>query len=289
DQGSPPQRSDTILYVNVIDADDQNPRFYDDRYTAVLPENPTQGTRLVVHPRDIAAYDQDLGINAAIFYTFNTAGVDYRFFDIDRNSGYVTIKRAIPDDELLQPATLVVRATQYDNPDRYALATLSVNRPGTVPREIQFLQKNYLAGVLENAPINSILLSVVTNKPRDKRLRFWLDDPVHPDMFIVNGAGDIILRQPLDYEMEDFYSFLVYVTDGRSNDTAKVNISVLNVNDWDPRFRYPQYEFFVSNPGVSPGDVVGRVEAADGDRGDFITLSLRGPAARLLLPTGYVK
>jgi hypothetical protein len=64
------------------------------------------------------------------------------------------------------------------------------------------------------------------------------------------------------------------------NDTARVNISVLNVNDWEPRFRYPQYEFFISNPGVSPGDIVGRVEAADGDRGDFVTLSLRGPGAR---------
>ncbi|PSN55988.1 hypothetical protein C0J52_02158 [Blattella germanica] len=193
DQGSPPQRSDTILYVNVIDADDQNPRFYDDRYTAQLPDNPTQGARLLVQPRDIAAYDQDLGINAAIFYTFNS--------DIS-----------------------ISTAMRYDNPDRYALATLTVSRPGTIPRELQFLQKNYLAGVLENAPVNSILLT---------------------------------------------------------NDTAKVNISVLNVNDWDPRFRYPQYEFFVSNPGVSAGDVVGRVEAADGDRGDFILLSLRGPGARM--------
>jgi hypothetical protein len=42
DQGSPPQYSETTLYVNVIDADDQNPRFYDDRYTAALPDSPTQ-------------------------------------------------------------------------------------------------------------------------------------------------------------------------------------------------------------------------------------------------------
>ncbi|XP_021935515.1 protocadherin Fat 2 [Zootermopsis nevadensis] len=281
DQGSPPQRSDTVLYVNVIDADDQNPRFYDDRYTAILPDNPLQETRLLIQPREIAAYDQDLGINADIYYSFNSEGTDYRYFDIDRNSGHVTIKRSIPDDDLTQPATLVVRATQYDNQDRYALATLTVSRAGSVPRELQFLQKNYLISVLENAPVNSILLTVVTNKPRDKRLRFWLKDTVHPGMFSVNSAGDIILRQQLDYETEDFYSFLVHVTDGRTNDTAKVNISVLNVNDWDPRFRYPQYEFFVSNPGVSAGDVVGRVEAADGDRGDFITLSLRGPGARM--------
>jgi hypothetical protein len=49
-----------------------------------------------------------------------------------------------------------------------------------------------------------------------QRLRFWLQDAVHPGMFSVNPAGDIILRQQLDYEVEDFYSFLVHVTDGRT-------------------------------------------------------------------------
>jgi hypothetical protein len=39
---------------------------------------------------------------------------------------------------------------------------------------------------------------------------------MHPGMFSVNSAGDVFLRQPLDYEQEDFYSFLVHVTDGRT-------------------------------------------------------------------------
>lgn len=53
------------------------------------------------------------------------------------------------------------------------------------------------------------------------------------------------------------------------------------MNDWDPRFRYPQYDFFVSEAGIEPGAVVGRIEAADGDRGDYVSLELRGPAAVL--------
>jgi hypothetical protein len=44
---------------------------------------------------------------------------------------------------------------------------------------------------------------------------------MHPGMFSVNSAGDVFLRQPLDYELEDFYSFLVHVTDGR---TASLSI-----------------------------------------------------------------
>lgn len=35
-----------------------------------------QGTRLRVQPREIAAYDQDLGINAAIVYSFNSGEYD---------------------------------------------------------------------------------------------------------------------------------------------------------------------------------------------------------------------
>lgn len=45
DQGNPPQYSEALVYVNVIDADDQNPKFFDDRYYATLPDHATQ----VVH------------------------------------------------------------------------------------------------------------------------------------------------------------------------------------------------------------------------------------------------
>lgn len=39
DQGSPPLHNDTTLYVEVLDADDQNPKFNRDAYTAILPED----------------------------------------------------------------------------------------------------------------------------------------------------------------------------------------------------------------------------------------------------------
>lgn len=57
-------------------------------------------------------------------------------------------------------------------------------------------------------------------------------------------------------------------------------IDVLNVNDWDPRFREPHYTFRLPmkalNESYSIPMVIGKIEAADGDVGDKISFNLRG-------------
>lgn len=66
-----------------------------------------------------------------------------------------------------------------------------------------------------------------------------------------------------------------------------VNVTVEDVNEWEPRFRYPHYEFFA---GVDAGqrNLVGRVEAADGDRNDALAYTLSGPDASMftITPSG---
>ncbi|KAF4533030.1 hypothetical protein B566_EDAN000722 [Ephemera danica] len=283
DQGNPPRTSETTLLINVIDADDQNPRFFDDRYMAVLPDRPVQGTELQLHPRNIAAFDQDVGINATILYSFNGATGDYRFFEIGPTTGRVTLRRTVTDDDLQQPATLVVRASQYDNPDRYSLATLGVSRVGSRGAELlTFLQREYQASALESLPVGSVLLTLLTSRPGDKRVRLRVEEPGEKGgNFAVSPTGDVTLLKPLDYELRQKYQFYVHATDGVMNASARVEVRVLNVNDWDPRFRYPQYDFQVGGRKVPiAGTQVGKVEVADGDYGDRIALELRGPAAR---------
>ncbi len=70
-------------------------------------------------------------------------------------------------------------------------------------------------------------------------------------------------------------------TDGRRNDTAHVNITLLNINDWDPRFKYPEYEFFVKAEDAFDGFTVGKLDVHDGDKGDQVMLDVRGPDARV--------
>lgn len=50
DSGSPPLHNDTQLHVQILDADDQNPKFTHEHYTAVLPEDAKEvSTLLSVH------------------------------------------------------------------------------------------------------------------------------------------------------------------------------------------------------------------------------------------------
>ena len=46
----------------------------------------------------------------------------------------------------------------------------------------------------------------------------------------------LMIRRHLDFEADTEFAFRVMVEDARENDTARVNISVINVNDWDPRY-----------------------------------------------------
>lgn len=72
------------------------------------------------------------------------------------------------------------------------------------------------------------------------------------------------------------------------NDSSVVNVTVEDVNEWEPRFRYPHYEFYV---GGHPNELIGRIEAADGDRNDELILTLSGENASMffITPTGELR
>lgn len=67
-----------------------------------------------------------------------------------------------------------------------------------------------------------------------------------------------------------------------------MNVTVEDVNEWEPRFRYPHYEFFFNG---KPNELVGRIEVADGDKNDKIVLSLTGINAStfFITPTGELR
>jgi hypothetical protein len=114
-QGVPPRQNETLLTVNVQDADDQNPAFFYDRYDALLPQGNTEGQKLMVQPQELKAFDKDLGLGAPIFYTFNGNTDEYKYFELNRNTGHIYITAAIPETDFLQPVTLVIQVSKSRN------------------------------------------------------------------------------------------------------------------------------------------------------------------------------
>lgn len=280
DQGTPPQYSDTTLDVVVLDADDQNPQFLQESYTAELPTTGRIG-ELRVLPEQIRAIDQDEGIQSPIEYSI-TKSVYAKYFNINKKTGVVSVTQPVGSNDFIHSITLVIKGTQVDNHDRYALTTLAIGRKdfersSDYENRFAFLQQRFQAKISEDIGIGSRLLALPTNRP-GRQIHYHIPDPVEAEYFRIGTLGEIILQKNLDYENATKHVFQVFGTDGITNATTEVIIEVLDINDWEPRFYQTNYEFNIPKlKDVTEPIPLGRLVAADGDRDDKVNISIRGP------------
>ena len=242
DQGTPILRSRATLVITVLDADDQNPAFLEEHYTAVLPYDAQPGDELLVEPQMLEAFDQDIGINSSIIYSFQGSGHDEQVFQINASSGKVVLRQQL--DKRWPGTTLVVKATQADNLDRYSVVTLTIKRPDTEADMLTFAKETYVAQVMENLPVGSTVLSLSTSR-EETNISFTIDEDDLPgEEFTVMDGGDLVLTKKLDFENVTDFVFSVFASDDLGNNaTALVNITVLNVNDSPPRFSQELYRW----------------------------------------------
>ena len=87
------------------------------------------------------------------------------------------------------------------------------------------------------------------------QFRYHMDNPY----FTVNPyTGEITTTKPLDYEIAASHTFVVVAQDGGSpvlNGTARVEVTLHNVNDNPPRFSQSMYNEFVTED-AGPGELV---------------------------------
>lgn len=187
--------------------------------------------------------------------------------------------------DITHSVTLVIKATQTDNPDRYALATLILTKKGAQQSNapLAFLQKSFTAKVKEDLPIGTKILSLPTNKVGEN-LTYKVLDKEHSQYFKISSFGDLFLQKSLDYEKITKHIFSVTVSDHFVKDKTEIIVEVVDVNDWEPRFRQGHYDFVIPKFMLEKKEPIslGKLEAADGDRsGDKITMRLKGPFASL--------
>ena len=122
----------------------------------------------------------------------------------------------------------------------------------------EFSQQRYRYTLPESAPVGTTVLSVSaqdSDSGINGQFRYYMDNRY----FTVNPyTGEITTTTPLDYETARSHAFVVVAQDGGSpvlNGTARVEVTLQNVNDNPPRFSQSVYNAYVTED-AGPGELV---------------------------------
>jgi protocadherin Fat 4 len=96
-------------------------------------------------------------------------------------------------------------------------------------------------------------------------------DPKLTNLFKIHAeSGEIVAKSSFDYESASEYSFDVFAWNPDAMDTmvgrTRVVVKVIGENEFYPKFVQPSFQFTVSE-SAKIGQVAGRVEATDADKG----------------------
>ncbi|RVE54564.1 hypothetical protein evm_000685 [Chilo suppressalis] len=187
DRGSPPRSSNATIHITVQDNDDLPPKFTLDAYKTQIPEfYPILGKRIhkeLIFSEPIHAYDQDLGVSAAIRYEL-VAGNDRKLFSLDQLNGSVFLEKEIDlDTEVGLPGNtfvLQIQAAQVDNPLKTAQARVEVEIIDLNDNLPEFEVDFYNISIVENLPNGfSVLQVMATDRDQEDNGEFiyQLNDP----------------------------------------------------------------------------------------------------------------
>ena len=268
------------LTINLSDIDDKEPEIVESssELSDVLLEDFPVGMEV----RTITATDDDIGANAK--FTFRLAG-DMGFFDIDPNTGVITLIRSLNREEV-DEFSLTVTATGIVTTSHMDSVTFTITVEDVNDNDPVFVAPEF-RGSIEESVENGTFLDVQVNATDldiDSTVTYLLIDPDSVPFDVDRTNGRIFTTGALDRESVDFYSFMVMADDtrgrttGSSTPNALVEITILDVNDEDPQFTKPVYSTDVIE-GTPADVIILQVHADDDDIGvnaeiEYIILSM---------------
>ncbi|XP_070959501.1 protocadherin alpha-8-like isoform X8 [Oncorhynchus clarkii lewisi] len=289
--GGNPQRSGTSqIIVNVLDINDNLPVFTSSLYKTQISENVLIGTTVFT----VNATDADEGTNSEIVYSLRNKDQDriLDIFDIDPNSGVITVKSNI-DFEERKAFEIRVEASDRGQPPMAAHCKVLVEVVDLNDNAPEITVTSLLDRVKENAKVGTaISLVSVLDKDGGKNgvVHCEVENKV-PFKLETNYKNyySLVVDGPLDRETASHYNVTITATDEGTpplSSTSVITVHVADVNDNAPRFSDPVINVYVKEN--SPiGDVIKTVSAVDADASEnsHVTYSLEINSNSLPLST----
>ncbi|XP_053960463.1 protein dachsous [Anastrepha ludens] len=261
DNGTPAAHARARVIVEVLDANDNDPRFLSAAYEFVIEENMRRGALVGV----VGASDLDLDENAEIRYSLIPSNTS---FQVNSVTGEITTREPL-DRELRAVYDLVAEARDQGTPYRSARVPVKVhitdvndNAPDMVdPQEdVVSVREEQPPGTevvriravdRDNGQNASITYSILKGRDSDGYGLFSIDA----------ATGVIRTRVVLDHEDRSIYRLAVAAKDGGNPPMQSIRllrVEVLDLNDNRPTFTSSSLVFRVPED-VSVGYVVGSV------------------------------
>ncbi|XP_008170058.2 protocadherin Fat 3 isoform X1 [Chrysemys picta bellii] len=247
-----------VVRVNIEDINDNAPVFVGLPYYAAVQVDAEPGTLIY----RVTAIDKDKGANGEVSYLLKE---DYGHFEIDRQTGSVTLREAFNSDLSNIEYLVIILAKDGGNPSLSA----SVELPITIVNKAMpvFDKPFYTASVNEDIEMHTPILSINATSPEGQGIIYIIVDGDPYNQFNIDfDTGVLSVISPLDYEVNSVFKLTVRASDALTGARAEVTVDLIinDVNDNPPVFDHSAYNATLSEASLI-GTPVLQVVATDAD------------------------
>lgn len=280
DHGDPtPLHTDATLIINVLDANDFDPVFNPDRYSASVEEAAPIGTSVIT----LLATDADFGSNADLLYTISDA-IDV--FEINGTSGIIYVSGML-DFEVEAMKFYSFEVLVSDRGGRNDTAHVEITVTDSNDLRPVFNLSEYSAVIQENLASGTTLLRVFAEdadtNPENAIIEYTLGAGEGSVNFGIDPqTGVVYANSYLNREEFSFYNLTVTANNSLSSYPLSAEVQLLvtvtDLNDMHPSFSLVVAVDVFENTTV--GSILHTLRADDGDEGvnGTVTYTLLQPS-----------
>ncbi|KAM4554622.1 protocadherin alpha-7-like isoform 3-T3 [Odontesthes bonariensis] len=280
DRGAAILKTDKVVIINVIDANDNAPEIEVTSFSRALPEDSKPETTVAL----ITVKDADSGLNGKVL-CFISQELPFMLTQSLQNNMYSLVTKNILDREQQSKYNVLIVAKDTGEQSLTSEKSIKIVVSDVNDNSPKFSQNPYTFYITENNIPGETILSVTAQDHDDGSnalisylmLREKGGENLFASFLNVNSeTGDIVALKSFDFETLKTFQFHVVATDSGTpslSSNVTVNVFILDTNDNAPVILYP-----VSSNGsaegveeihrnVNAGHLVTKVRAYDADIG----------------------